>query len=299
MQSLDQLKSRFARDGAVAFDMSPLGGIVARLACGQHNAVVALQGAQVLSWRHGTREMLWLSPVSRLGTGKAVRGGIPVCWPWFGPHPNDAAKPAHGFVRTRIWGVSSTGTTNGVASLTLACSTTPDDRSLWPHAAEAELTVTLGETLALRLTTRNTGTGAFDLSQALHTYFRVGDIGDVAIDGLAGRTYIDKLADGARIVEPGRITFGAEVDRIYLGDISDIALEDGARRLRIASTGSRSAVVWNPWIEKTERLGDMGASNAFRRMVCIETANAGDDIVTLASGQQTALAVTYKVDGPG
>lgn len=295
MQSLDALQSAFARDGAVALEASPLGGIVARLTTGNNSAVVALQGAQVLSWRHGPREMLWLSPVARLGTGRAVRGGIPVCWPWFGPHPSDETKPAHGFVRTRTWRVTATQSRLDAAVLKLVYATGPDDRALWPHAAEIELTVTLGASLSLRLETRNLGATPFEMTQALHTYFRIGDISDVVVEGLVGRTYIDKLADNARCVEAGIVTFGAEVDRIYHGDTSAITLvEAQTRRLQIASTGSRSTVVWNPWLEKTARLGDMGAANAFRRMVCIETTNAGDDVITVAGGGAHALGVDYR-----
>ena len=296
--NLADLNSRFARPGAIAFEMSPLGGVVARLSRGTDSATIALQGAQVLGWRHSGTEMLWLSPVARLGTGKAVRGGIPVCWPWFGSHPSDAAKPAHGFVRTREWVVSSSIAGNETVSITFATATHPEDQALFPHTAEVRLAVTLGDELALKLETRNTGPTAFPLTQALHTYFRVGDIANVTIEGLIGRRFADKLGDDSvRHLEVAPISFEREVDRIYLGRTEAITLlgaQAGNRQLTIESEGSASAVVWNPWIDKTARLGDMGGPNAYRHMVCIETANAGDDVRTLAPGAEHTLSARYR-----
>ena len=280
----------------LAFEPNPLGGIVARLGHSDAQCLVALHGAQVLNWTIGGEGLLWLSPVARIRPGKGIRGGIPVCWPWFGDSP-DPGKPAHGFVRQRNWQVAGSAATTDAVSITLASATTPADHALWPHDAEARLTVTLGATLSLALETRNTGSTPLPLTEALHTYFRVGDIANVSVTGLEGRSYLDKLDSFARKTQPGPIVFPAEVDRIYVGDTSSIVLHDAGngRRLRIASSGSSSAVVWNPWTEKTGRLGDMGSPDAFRQMVCIETANAGDDIVTLAPGATHTLGVTYSV----
>ena len=301
---LSELNSAFAHADAIAFEMSPLGGVVVRLTCGADTATVALQGAQVLGWRHRRTEMLWLLQVARLGTGKAVRGGIPVCWPWFGPHPSDPGRPApiypaHGFVRTRDWAVTASSVSPEAVTITLQTTTLPEDQALFPHAAVARLTTTLGNGLSLGLTTHNTGATAVPLSQALHTYFRVGDIAGVRIEGLAGTRYIDKLGDGkVRRLQEGPIAIESEVDRIYLGHTQAITLRGahaGNRQLTIESEGSASAVVWNPWIDKTARLGDMGGPNAWRHMVCIETANAGDDVRTLAPGAEHVMSAHYRV----
>jgi glucose-6-phosphate 1-epimerase len=283
--------------GRVDIEQSPLGGPVARLTSGRFQALVALHGAQVLNWTCDGSGLLWLSPIARIRDGKGIRGGIPVCWPWFADHPTDPTKPAHGFVRHRAWSLAGTRATADSASISLATATTEADRQLWPHQAEVRVTVTLGETLAVALETRNTDASPFPLTQALHTYFRVGDIGDVSVSGLDGRTYLDKLDGFARKTQFGAITVTAEVDRIYLGDTSPITLHDHGcdRRILIEGTGSRSAVVWNPWTAKTARLGDMGSPEAFRQMICVETANAGDDIVTLGPGQTHTLGVTYRL----
>lgn len=296
--SLAALQSAFARPGAVAFEMSPLGGIVARLTASGNTSTIALQGAQVLSWIAGGFERLWLSPAARLGTGKAVRGGIPVCWPWFAAHPHDDTKPFHGFVRTRPWEVVETGHTEGAAWIKLSYETGIADLALWPQEAEAQLTVRLDKDLSLSLLTSNLGEVGFVMSQALHTYFAVSDIAQVRIEGLDEMKYIDKLDTDARKVQSGDITIEREVDRIYLGELGTITLVDGAvpqRRIATKSTGSHSAVVWNPWIEKTKRLGDMGSDDAYKRMLCIESTNAGDDIVLVPPGADHTISVRYQV----
>lgn len=292
------LQTTYSRPGALAFEASPLGGIVARLTFGQHESLVALQGAQVLSWVCNGAEQLWLSPHARLGIGKPVRGGIPVCWPWFGPHPYDEAKPNHGFVRTRIWEVVGTVAESDGVSIELAAETSLADLAIWPQEAQVRLTVRLNNRLALSLTTLNMGDVPFILTEALHTYFSVSSIDLVRIEGLAKCAYVDKIDNCTRKMQAGAIEIAHEVDRIYLGGTASVSLiDDGAsqRRVSIMSRGSRSAVVWNPWIDKTARLGDMGGPDAYRHMVCIETANAGDDVVKVDRGGQHVMAVEYRV----
>lgn len=283
--------------GRIDIEASPFGGPVARLTFGRFQALVALQGAQVLNWTYDGHGLLWLSPIARIRDGKGIRGGIPVCWPWFADHPTDPTKPAHGFVRHRNWSLVSTRATGEAVSVTLATATTEADGKLWPHRAEAQLTVTLGEALSITLATRNTDRDPFPLTEALHTYFRVSDISRVSVTGLEGCAYLDKLDGFARKTQSGPIAIAGEVDRIYLGDTSSITLHDAGsgRRILIEGSGSRSAVVWNPWTAKTARLGDMGSPDAFRQMICIETANAGDDVITLAPAETHTLGVTYRL----
>lgn len=291
------LRDRFDRPGAVRVEISPLGGTVVRLTFGDAMALVALRGGQVLQWLESGQGLLWLSPVARLKTAKSIRGGIPVCWPWFGDHLDDPGKPAHGFVRHRDWALEATEAGPDGVCVTLATATTARDQELWPHVASARVTVTLGAGLTVALQTVNQGRAPFPLTQALHTYFRVADIARVSVWGLEGLDYLDKLDAFARKRQAGPIGFGAEVDRIYLGAPQGLVLHDSGneRRIAIAAHGSLSTVVWNPWSEKTIRLGDMGSPEAFRQMVCIETANAGDDIVTLAPGASHVLRAAYRV----
>lgn len=300
MQDLAQLNETFSKTGAITFGLTPLGGIVAHLTSGGHHASVALQGAQVLSWQPaGHTEVLWLSPKAKLGTGTAVRGGIPVCWPWFAIHPQDPAKPLHGFVRTRVWDVVASSISHGMVRLGLRTQTRADDTALWPHAAEVALTVELGSSLSLALSTRNTGAAALPLTEALHSYFRVGDIARVHVEGLDGRTYIDKVAANDRKTQAeAQLRIYGEVDRIYLGDTAKVALVDAGlrRRIEVASGGSRSTVVWNPWTERSAHMPDVGA-DGYRTMLCVETANAGDDLITLKPGSVHTLRARFEV-GP-
>lgn len=288
--SVADLNSGFEKSGAVRFETRH-GGPVAHLAHRGGTTVVALQGAQVLSYvPAGGADLLWLSPVAQLGTGKAVRGGIPVCWPWFGPHPDDAAKPAHGFVRTAPWQVIATSADDRCARIVLGFDATSIDPALWPHQAAVSLTVELGDSLKVALETVNQGRDAFQLTQALHTYLAVGDVGDVAILGLNNRRYIDQLEPNAAPVQSGPIRIDAEVDRIYQASEDEVIVTDPAIRhtIKIAKSGSASTVIWNPWVLKGARLGDLGA-DGHRRFICVETANAGEDVKTLRPGARHSL----------
>ena len=277
------LEARWGRAPGVRFEQR-YDGTVAVLDAAGGTAVVALQGAQVLSWRPaGCGEVLWLSPVAKLGTGKAVRGGIPICWPWFGPHLSDGKLPAHGFVRAASWQVAGSAASAGRATLVLAFETSEQTATAWPHRARAEVEITIGETLSIALTTENKSSSDITITQALHTYLEIGDVGDVSIGGLEGRAYIDQLKPDAKPLQCGPIAITAEIDRIYQASPDDVIVTDSARKraIRVSKTGSASTVVWNPWIDKAARLSDMG-ENGHRRMVCVETANAGEDVVTLA-----------------
>lgn len=294
----DILNEKFSIPGSVAFLREAHGAVVARVTNPQGAATLARQGAQVLTWAPaGQPPVVWLSPDARFTAGKSLRGGIPVCWPWFGAHPADATKPAHGFARNLDWKMVETTRLRDATRATLRFVPEEAQHALWPHGAELTLAVTVGERLRLELTTRNTGTDAFTLTQALHTYFHVGDIGAVRVDGLSGKTYVDRLAGDARIRQEGPVTVAGEVDRIYLDCPGDTVIVDEAlkRRIRISKQGSSSYVVWNPWAEKGAKFGDMG-ENGYRRMLCVETTNAWDDVVSVAPGATHTLVTEYCVE---
>jgi glucose-6-phosphate 1-epimerase len=210
--------------------------------------------------------------------GKALRGGIPVCWPWFGAHPTDASQPAHGVARQSPWDVIEHTAQSAALQLTRG-------------DLEARLDVSIGAELKVSLRTHNAGS-ATQLSAALHTYLAVDDIGQVRIADLDGAAYIDTLDGWQRKTQHGDVVFDREVDRIYAA--SHAMLHDGARSIHVDGAGtSRSLVVWNPWIDKSARLGDM-ADGAYRRMVCLETAWAGDDARRLAPGATDTLTTVLR-----
>ncbi len=296
-ERIPALEARWGRAPGVTFEQR-FGGTVAVLEAAGSTAVIAMQGAQVLSWRPAghVEDALWLSPQAKLGTGRAVRGGIPVCWPWFGPHPEGADKPAHGFVRAAPWRVAGSAVSDRRARLVLSFDATRVDPGLWPHCAQAEIEITVGEALTVTLSTLNVSEAPISLTMALHTYLSVGDIARVEVRGLEEQVYVDQLAGHARKKQSGGISFDAEVDRIYQATADTVIVSDEVlgREIRVAKTGSLSTVVWNPWIEKGGRLGDLG-DDGYRRMVCIEAANAGGDTVTLAPGARHRMTTEISV----
>lgn len=281
------------RLGRVTLVESPLGGTVVELTTPSGCAIVALKGAQVLSWTPtGQSDVLWLSPQARLDMPKAVRGGIPICWPWFGAHPDDPAHPSHGVARTALWQATASDAGDDVAAITLELASSGGAAD----GLHARLTVRLTTNLDIALTTTNTTQQPVTLTQALHTYFAVGDIERAHVEGLDGAAYLDQLDGLARKTQSGPVTFAAETDRIYLGSPPRLTIADGAsgRAVHISGQGSTATVVWNPWAEKSARLGDLG-SDGWRRMLCVETANAGPGAIQLQPGAHHTLAAQFSI----
>ena len=225
---------------------------------------------------------------------KAIRGGIPVVWPWFGPHPTDGSMPQHGFARVSNWQVAETrALRDGRTRLCLRLTDTGESLEIWPHSYALELTVTVGRELHVELKSRNTGSRAMPVGSALHTYFRVGDIERVAIEGLEDRDYIDQL-DGHLVKRTdSAISIAEEVDRIYVESSDECVIVDPveARRVRVSKSGSLTTVVWNPWIEKSRRMADF-PDEGYRTMVCIEAANAAADVRSVPPGGEHVLSQT-------
>jgi glucose-6-phosphate 1-epimerase len=259
-------------------------------------ARIAVQGGQVLEWQpRGHKPVLWVSKAAVYQAGKGVRGGVPVCWPWFGMLEG---KPAHGFVRTRMWEVRETR--EDLADTVVVRLGIKDDessRAMWNHAFDLELSVTVGAALKIELVTRNTGDAPFTITDALHTYFRVGDINQTQVSGLEDTTYLDKVRDFAQTLQTGPITFSGETDRVYVNTAADCLIQDPAlgRNIRVAKSGSTSTVVWNPWTDKEKGFADM-ATGEYRDMLCVETTNAGSDEVTLAPGAKHSLVAFIGVE---
>lgn len=294
-QTIDTLNSRFGLAGSLHFVDSGSGLPVAEIQTPHASARVALQGAQVLTWQPtGQNPVLWVSKATVYAPGKGVRGGVPVCWPWFGAREG---LPAHGFVRTRLWEIRDTSRdAAGQVVLRLGMVDDASTRALWDFAFDLELIVTMGQTLSMALVTRNTGTAPFTLTDALHTYFCVGDIAQTLVQGLDGCNYLDKVQNFAQLKQAGGVEFTGETDRIYMDTTADCLIEDKAwgRTIRVAKHGSTSTVVWNPWSEREKAFADMAAGE-FKDMLCVETCNAGPDQVTLAPGGAHTLEAMISV----
>ena len=264
------------------------------------HATISTYSGQVLSYRPKSQkdDLLFVSDKAYYAEGKAIKGGIPVCWPWFGADPDDLGRPAHGFVRNRQWEVAATESLDdGSTRVVMELTDTDDTREIWPHPFRLGIEITVGDTLKVALVTRNTGDASMSISQALHTYFNVGDITKVQVLGLDGTEYLDKLEHFARKTQAGPVIIDGEVDRIYTGVSGDLVINDDslARRIRIASSGCSTAVVWNPWLDIARSMGDLGDDD-YLRMLCVETANAGPETVEIAAGDEYRLQAEYTIE---
>jgi glucose-6-phosphate 1-epimerase len=257
---------------------------------------VALQGAQVLDWlpTGETASVVWVSDAAVYQTGKGVRGGVPVCWPWFGA--GEAGKPAHGFVRTKLWSVEASGISDAGVWLRLFTQDDDASRALWDHAFKLSLTVTLGASLGIALTTNNTGDSDFAISEALHTYFAIGDVDRVQVTGLDGVHYLDKVLDMTEHTQTSDVAIVGEVDRVYVNTTSETVIVDATlgRDIIISKTNSTATVVWNPGSEKEKGFADMNTGD-YRKMLCVESGTAGGDVVKVSAGSSHTLSVDYAV----
>ncbi|HIP39853.1 MAG TPA: D-hexose-6-phosphate mutarotase [Desulfocapsa sulfexigens] len=261
--------------------------IVNKNAC----ARVALQGAHLFHYRQQDKNpLLWLSEKSFFENDKAIRGGIPICWPWFGKHKTDPDLPQHGFARTSLWTLVETEEPDEFSTeLLFQLENSPDTLKLWPHQFKLQLRVMVSSTLQLNLTTKNCSTESFEISSALHSYFAVHDIDTVFIEGLDNCSYFDALTKEIK-TQKGNIYIREEIDRVYQNVPPRLTLHDQERSVQIRSQGSSSAVVWNPWIEKSARMGDM-IQDAYKNMLCIETANALTDAQNIGPGDDHTVIV--------
>ncbi len=299
--TVGELNARFAIDGHVAVEAGPGGFPVVAVRNAHAGATIALQGANVVAFQpRGQEPVLWVSQHAVYAEGKAIRGGIPLCWPWFGPHPTDPTKPDHGFVRARPWDLIGTAAADdGATNIRLGLADSAETRALWPHPFALELVVTVGATLRVALAARDTGSAPFVCGGALHSYFDVGDVTTVAIHGLEGCAYVDKVGGGVK-TQQGPVTIAGETDRVYQQTTATCTIDDPAlgRRISVAKEGSRSTVVWNPWRDKARRLADFG-DDEYPRMLCVEVANAPGDTVTVPPGGAHRLETTIGVEKQG
>lgn len=258
-------------------------------------AEISLYGAQVTRWKPaGGEEVLFLSEKSYWNVGHAIRGGVPVCFPWFGDKADDASAPKHGFVRTKQWRLDSLTALDGGA-VTLVCFTESDasTRPLWPHDFCVAYRITVGANLRLELTVINRGKTAMRFEEALHTYFRVGTVQGVMVRGLDGIAYLDKTDEFKEKSQRGDVMFTGYTDRIYTNTEGAVDVVDGAlgRTLRTEKANSNTTVVWNPWVEQAAKLADFG-SDEWQRMVAVEGSNVQGSAIQLAPGGEHTLRVT-------
>lgn len=301
MQDLKQLNQQFVLPGQLQFKQAENGLISIEITTEDASAVIQMQGAHVTKWAlHNQPDVIWLSEDAVFAKGKSIRGGVPICWPWFGGHGSDASLPAHGFARTVDWQLVETKSANGIVKLVFNIILNDITRSMWPYDVELKYQITIGQSLELELLTRNTGAQNFELGEALHSYFNVSDVRNIKLSGLDACEYLDKPENFKRKQQSGEVTINQEVDRVYVNTTADCVIHDPGyrRRIVIHKQQSQSTIVWNPWRETANNMGDLG-KDGYLAMLCVESGNAAENSIILAPGQEHCLRVIYSVQVDG
>jgi glucose-6-phosphate 1-epimerase len=297
MASIDELNRRFAIPG-VAQITSGNGGLPrVSIATPVATAEIYLHGAQVTSWRPaGHEDVIFLSRQSQFEAGRAIRGGIPVCFPWFRNKVDDPKAPSHGVVRTKAWELDSVELHGNGVLVSLSTVSDEGTRAWWPHDFHLVHRATIGTQLTQELIMTNTDPGPVRFEEALHTYYHVGAAESVHIRGLDGVAYLDNTDGNREKRQEGDIVFTAQTDRAYLDTTHAIEIFDPVlrRRIRLEKQDSRTTVVWNPWSTGAQSLSDLG-DDEWQTMACVEASNMRAYPVDLAPGQQHTMKTVIQV----
>jgi len=296
--NLAQLTEHFAIPGVLAFEETAGGLIRAAITTAQTTATIYLQGAHVAAWQPaGMKPVIFLSRKSELAPGKAIRGGVPICFPWFATRHDGRPGPSHGFARIEPWTPAFAALADEELHLTFTLRPTALSRESGFDQFRLAYRVTIGRALTMQLTVVNDADVPLTFEEALHTYFAVGDAHETTIAGLDGVTYLDKTDGFKPKVQHGQVTFSGATDRMYENTAATCTIDDkaGGRRITVEKAGSNTTVVWNPWQEGAARLADMEA-NEWHEFVCCETANAGVNAVTLAPGASHTMQARISVE---
>ena len=295
--SVSLLNDRFGIPGKAEIQEGKGGLSCVRVSSSSALGEIYLHGAHVTSWRPNCgKEILFVSSRSEFKDGKAIRGGIPICFPWFGPKQDDRSASSHGFVRTRPWHLKSIDASATDVTVTMFTESDLDTKRWWNFDFRIEHRVRFGADLQSDLVVVNTGNTPLTFEAAQHTYFRVENIQQVQISGLEGTRYLDKVDSGSEKLQEGVIEFREETDRVYLNTLNAVTLSDVSRNQNcvVEKNGSRNTVIWNPWAEKAQALPDL-ADDEYRVMVCAETACIGEAAVTLEPNDQHTMTSLYRV----
>jgi len=268
------------------------------------SALISIYAGQVLSFNpvDEAEDFMFISENAYFTEGKAIKGGVPICWPWFGAAPEiestiEVRKPDHGFVRNSLWAVVSTELLeNGDTKITLGFEDTEKTRELWPYSFYLTLEIIISDSLTIELLSRNTGEKPFFITEALHSYFNVGDATQVEVRGLEHTEYLDKKADFVKVCQVGAVTLSEETDHIHTDIKHGLILDDPAfkRKIKISSSGNKNVVVWNPWAKGAEEMKDLDKDD-YKHFICLEIANAASDIVEILPNSEYRIATNYRI----
>jgi glucose-6-phosphate 1-epimerase len=298
LSRIDALNQRFGIAG-VAEVVAGNGGLPkVRVATSSCTAEIYLHGAHVTAWRPaGAEEAIFVSEHSHWKDGLPIRGGIPICFPWFRAKADNPEAPIHGFVRLREWRLDAV-TAQEDGTVTVVCSTESDEatRRWWPYEFRLVHRIALGKTLRLELMMSNTGSEPLRFEEALHTYFRVGDARRVRVRGLDQVAYLDNTDGNREKIQAGDLVFSAKTDNAYLNTAGAVDLIDAAlrRKIRTEKTNSATTVVWNPWEQGAAAMPDFG-EDEWQRMTCVEASNIFGSAITLAPGEEHIMRAAIRV----
>lgn len=296
----NELNARFAIPGQLEF-VKGKGNLPVAIITNSHaKAEISLYGSQVLSYvPQGQKDVLWLSPKSVFEPGKAIRGGIPVCFPWFGPHETDKQKPMHGFARLLTWNVIETfALKNGNTKLILGLANNPDTMVLWPFAFSAKMIFEVGEKLDVTLCCTNTDSKPFIVGDALHSYFNISHINDIGILGLKDCFYYAGFAKEANNQQhEDTLKIIKEENRRYINHFGDCVISDPKwnRKIRVAKKGSKVTVVWNPYSETVKTMTDIPESG-YQDFICVEAVNSYAYSATVNPGESHCVSTMLSLE---
>jgi glucose-6-phosphate 1-epimerase len=267
-----------------------------RVAIGSATGAIHGHGSQVVSWQPmGQSEVLWMSTASAFDSATAIRGGIPICFPWFGSGRSGTLTPSHGFARLTPWALIDVVEQDGTVSVTHTLQDDQATRHLFPHRFMAVHTARFGEHLDVHLSVENLDHAPFTYEAALHTYLRVGDSRQIVVRGLDGVEYLDKGDGGQAKRQSGDVTISAETDRIYRsGTGVDVVDQVLGRTIRVRMSHTADTVVWNPWVERAAALADFD-DDGWQSMVCIEGANVQENAISLQPGEIHSMGYQLSV----
>jgi glucose-6-phosphate 1-epimerase len=293
-QSLADLQT-FAIPGAVAIVAGDGGLPVVRIATPLCRGEIHLNGAHITRFQPaGQAEVLWMSTQSLFAPGKPIRGGVPICWPWFGPHASDKTLLGHGHARLRTWTLASIERL-GDGSVRTVLTDAGGPLPGFPHDWSLRMTVTMSAALDIDLTTTNPGAAPFTISEALHSYFSVSDVRACRIEGLDGTVILDKAAGGVTRRQDGDVIFAGWTDQVHAKAKACWIRDAGLRRIiAIAKRGAASTVVWNPWTAQAAKMVDF-ADAEWPGMLCVEPGNCLDEAVVVAPGASHTCGMTVSV----
>ncbi len=297
---LRELNMMFGIDGNLVFDEDYDGIVIADIRSDFSHCKVSLYGGHILSFIPvGKQDILMVSSKSAFEKGKPIRGGIPLCFPWFNVHSTQPSLPNHGFARIMDWYVvSSQKSESGKVSLILGLKSNDYTRVMWPFSFYCQLEVSVGKSLDVKWIVQNTGDTLFEVENAFHSYFAVENSSQTYIEGLESNQFIDSTQNGKIEKKEGSsILVNREINRIYLDTIAECKVIDTSlnRVIKVKKSGSRSTIVWNPWNKTSSKISDLGPED-YKRFVCVESGNVRKNLLGILPGQSQETSIVLSTE---